>query len=231
MRLRQPGAAALLLLLPAVQVLSAQTGSDVDDAKVARAEASTLSSAAAATAATDLAAAALSPKGTKDAPVDGFDGKPHAGPYIDDKTVATKQGPGGIEELRPGTRKPSTDEKHDLEVQAEDDDSVMNDPNRQSPKGNTGTEGGVSAKDKERQAQENKGGKVEKVPESPKEAPELPHGEQQHVKDTQEASKEKEKEKDADTRVLGAQGLEVGFTARCSDWRITDAMTETFRPA
>lgn len=208
MRLRQPRTAALLLLLPAVQVFSAQVLAD------ARAHSTELATATGAPA----AAPAVAPgnKGTKDAPVDGFDGKPHAGPYVDDKTVATQKGPGGIEELRPGSRKPTTAEKEELAAKIEDDDSVMNDPTRESPKGNTGTEGGVSAKDKERLAHEGKTGeKMEKVPESPKEAPDLPtsHGEQQHLKDKPEASKDKNKNKnkdaDGETRVLGAQGLEV----------------------
>lgn len=211
MRLRQPRATALLLLLPAVQVLSAQVLADARDPKAARVATSDIATATG----TPAAAAPLTPstnKGTKDAPVDGFDGKPHAGPYVDDKAVASKKGPGGIEELRPGTRKPTTTEKEQLTAKIEDDDSVMNDPNRQSPKGNTGTEGGVSAKDKERLAHEGKTGeKMEKVPESPKEAPEVPtsHGEQQHIKDKQEATKDKSKDADGETRVLGAQGLEV----------------------
>ncbi|KAL1591891.1 GCR1-dependent translation factor 1 [Paraconiothyrium brasiliense] len=209
MRLRQPRATALLLLLPAVRVLSAQVLGNADDSKAARVETTDIAAATGAPA----AAAALVPgnKGTKDAPVDGFDGKPHAGPYVDEKTVATQKGPGGIEELRPGSRKPTTAEKEELAAKIEDDDSVMNDKNRESPKGNTGTEGGVSAKDKERLAQEGKTGeKMEKVPESPKEAPELPtsHGEQQHLKDKQEASKDKNKDTDGEKRVLGAQGLE-----------------------
>lgn len=210
MRLRQPGAKALLLLLPAVHVLSAAVLTDADDKKVARVESSEIAAATGAPA----AAAALSPKqqGTKDAPVDGFDGKPHAGPYVDDTKIATQKGPGGIEELRPGSRKPTTAEKEELTSKIEKDDSVMNDPARQSPKGNTGTEGGVSAKDKERLAHEDKTGeKLEKVPEAPKEAPQVPssHGDQQHIQDKQEGSKDAKKDADGETRVLGAQGLEV----------------------
>lgn len=210
MRLRQPRATALLLLLPAVQVLAGSVLTNVEDSKVARA----VSSDAAAATGAAAAAAALSPKqqGTKDAPVDGFDGKPHAGPYVDDSKIPTEKGPGGIEELRPGTRKPTTEEKEALESKIEKDDSVMNDPDRQSPKGNTGTEGGVSAKDKERLAHEDKTGeKMEKVPEAPKEVPDVPtsHGNQQHIKDKQETPKDGKKDADGETRVLGAQGLEV----------------------
>jgi len=219
MRLRQPQTTVLLLLLPAVQVLSAKIAPAADDAKLSR-----VSDTTALAAPTAEVAAPLTQKGTKDAPVDGADGKPHAGPYVDDK-VTSKKGPGGIEELRPGTRKPSTKEKEQLAALVEEDDSVMNDPNRQSPKGNTGTEGGVSAKDKERLAHEDKTGeKMEKVPEPPKEAPPLPHGEQQHIKDKQEAGKDA----DSETRVLGAQGLEVRRNLY-SQFLTADTRTETYR--
>ncbi|KAF2687483.1 UPF0016-domain-containing protein [Lentithecium fluviatile CBS 122367] len=197
MRLRQPRTTALLLLLPALHVYTAKILTDPEINQVARAAAESSPALAAPTPATV--------RGTKDAPVDGFDGKPHEGPYVDDKPVASKKGPGGIEELRPGSRlSPSQDlTKEQLEKVATEDDSVMNDPDRAAPKGNTGTEGGVSQKDKERIEHEGKtGSKMEKIPESPKEAPVPPHGEQQHIKDKQDS------EADTEGRVLGAQGLE-----------------------
>jgi len=201
MRLRQPRTTALLLLLPALNIYAAKIIPEGESKDVARAVAA--SSEIAPLASPTPAAGA---RGTKDAPVDGFDGKPHEGPYVDDKPIPSKNGPGGIEELRPGSRlSPSQDlTKEEVKKMVEEDDSVMNDPNRAAPKGNTGTEGGVSAKEKERLAHEDKtGSKMEKVPESPKEAPALPHGEQQHIKDKQDAGSETE------SRVLGAQGLEV----------------------
>ncbi|TAQ85224.1 hypothetical protein B7494_g6461 [Chlorociboria aeruginascens] len=120
--------------------------------------------------------------GTKDAPVDGKDGKPHAGPFVgtekDPKkdTVNPKTGPEEGELVLGPT-------KEELESIAPDggkipivNDGVMDDPNRVLPKqGTTGTEGGVSEKDKARKAQEGQTGeKVEKKPDSPKEAPPLP---------------------------------------------------------
>lgn len=203
MRLRQPRTTALLLLLPALHVYGAKILTDPETKSIAQA-ASESADVAALAAATPAAGA----RGTKDAPVDGFDGKPHEGPYVDDKPVTSKKGPGGIEELRPGSRlSPSQDmTKEEVAAVAEEDDSVMNDPNREAPKGNTGTEGGVSAKEKERLAHEDKtGSKMEKIPESPKEAPALPHGEQQHIKEKQDL------EDDTESRVLGAQGLEVSY--------------------
>jgi hypothetical protein len=207
MRLRQPRTTALLLLLPALHVYAAKIITDPEPTSVVRAAAES-SDLAALAAATPAAGA----RGTKDAPVDGFDGKPHEGPYVDDKPVPSKKGPGGIEELRPGSRlSPAQDmTKEELAAIAEEDDSVMNDPNRAAPKGNTGTEGGVSKKDKERLAHEDKtGSKMEKIPESPKEAPVPPHGEQQHMKENQES------ETDTESRVLGAQGLEVSLSNSC----------------
>jgi putative Ca2+/H+ antiporter (TMEM165/GDT1 family) len=226
MRLRQPQTTALLLLLPALHAF-AKAVPPTDKTPVARLATPKASP-------TPLATPAPQAKGTKDAPVDGFDGKPHQGPYVDDKPIASKKGPGGIEELRPDTRKDPKDakgpkpalakelSKEEWKALGDEDDSVMNDPNRASPKGNTGTEGSLSAKEKERIEHEKTGTKVEKVPTPPKAAPPLPHGEQQHLK---EKEKEKPKpkpdsvgEKSTETetpRVLGAQGLEVSCTFAC----------------
>ena len=163
-------------------------------------------------------------KGTKDAPVDGFDGKPHQGPYVDDKSVTSKKGPGGIEELRPDSLKPAKHEltKEEWKKLGEEDDSVMNDPNRASPKGNTGTEGGMSQKEKERIEKEKSGTKPKKVPEPPKAAPPSPHGEQQQKQQSKEKGKTKgkgEKGEDGKPRIPGAQGLEVND--------MTDTHTQT----
>lgn len=92
--------------------------------------------------------------GTKDAPVDGADGKPHAGPFVEstgDSGTKTK--------VKEEKEKPSPE------------DGVMNDPHRPPPKqGTTGTEGGVSEKSREREKHEEQTGrrKVQR-PESPKE--------------------------------------------------------------
>lgn len=203
MRFRhQRAPALLLLLLPALRAFAATIATDLQDTQVARAALPEYS---------DVSTLNPSPtpvsKATKDAPVDGMDGKPHEGPYIDDKPAAPQKQPAGVEELRPGaTRISSTTTTHEktkeeLAALGVDGDGVMDDKNRPSPKGNTGTEGGVSAKEKDRKEQEDKTGeKAEKIPESPKEAPPLPHG--------QERLEEKE-DIESQTKVLGAQGLEV----------------------
>ncbi|OAL49553.1 UPF0016-domain-containing protein [Pyrenochaeta sp. DS3sAY3a] len=204
MRVRQSRAHALLLLLPALQVLATSIAVDTSDKPLAR---------AAVPAYPDVnsqpePSLAPSPgtKGTKDAPVDGMDGKPHAGPYIDDSPQAHEKKPNIVEELGPGKTPVSHPAESTILVDSEDtildgDKSVMQDPDRKLATGSTGTEGGVSAKDKERLAHEEKTGeKMEKVPESPKEAPPLPHADQKQLGDADDAT--------ATSRGLGAVGLE-----------------------
>jgi putative Ca2+/H+ antiporter (TMEM165/GDT1 family) len=193
-----------LILLPALQVLARSTVAEIDDKKVARAAAPAYTNAI-----PDPSPAAVTPasvKGTKDAPVDGFDGKPHAGPYVDDTPTSHDKKPAVVEDLGTGKKtipgsKDSTLVGAEKEV-LDGDKSVMQDPDRKLATGKTGVEGGVSAKDKERLAHEDKtGSKKEQVPTSPKEAPPLPHGEQSHLKEV--AATET-----TSTRVYGAAGLE-----------------------
>jgi hypothetical protein len=202
MRLRQPRPHTLLLLLPALRVLATSTAVDTsDDKPVVRAVVPAF------TAATYVPEASLAPaagaKGTKDAPVDGMDGKPHAGPYVDDVPKAHDKAPNVVEDLGSPKKPVATAESVLVDEVKDGDKSVMQDPGRKLATGTTGTEGGVSAKDKERLAHEEKTGeKKEQVPESPKEAPPHPADQKQLVADaTQTAST---------TRVLGAGGLEVG---------------------
>ncbi|KAF2111710.1 hypothetical protein BDV96DRAFT_498969 [Lophiotrema nucula] len=184
MRLRQSRTPALLLLLPTLRVLAASISTEADEQQVARAVAPDYSDVS------TLPAASPTPgsKGTKDAPFDGLDGKPHEGPFLDDKpTIPKGSDPSGIEEVRPGVTRISNSPTNQMTKEqwkdlVADGTGVMEDPNRASPKGNTGTEGGVSEKDKTRQDHEERTGeKLEKVPESPKEAPPLPHGEQERL--------------------------------------------------
>lgn len=157
--------------------------------------------------------------GTKDAPVDGKDGKPHAGPWVDTAKDPKK-------DAKKDPKKPSN-AKEDAELVVESkeekkklvnpdgtkipevNDGVMDDPHRQLPKvGTTGTEGGVSEKDKARKAQEGQTGeKVEKKPDSPKEAPPLPLGELSKSKGDKGDSKSKDGDAADDEIVPG--GLEV----------------------
>jgi hypothetical protein len=143
--------------------------------------------------------------GTKDAPVDGKDGKPHAGPFVGSEK---DQKPKAIVEDAESPLGLGKDENSELVTPTggnilAPNDGVMDDPNRQLPKeGTTGTEGGVSEKDKARQAQI--GDNIGKRPDSPKEAPPLPLSEELKIKS--------EKARDDgvdDDDVDGVIGLEV----------------------
>lgn len=149
--------------------------------------------------------------GTKDAPVDGKDGKPHAGPFV---------GTEKDQKPKTGVEKPETvlavgkDDTAELvpppDGKTPVPDGVMDDPNRQLPKvGTTGTEGGVSEKDKARKAQEGQTGeKAEKRPDSPKEAPPLPLSEETKIKVEKVKGKDDDHDVDGD-EVEGLAGLEA----------------------
>lgn len=181
-------------------------------------------SSGAATAAIDDAVAigtkddAAIPKGrgdlpTKDAPVDGRDGKPHLGPFIEtDGTV--KAGTDGksdtVEKIKGRPADPTVIDGKKI---PESNDGIMFDKNREKAKeGTTGTEGGVSEKDKARKAHEGKTGeKTVTQPESPKEKLPLPHSEEEKMN----AGKEKPKSKPIDKDAIkdGDNGGFAGFDA------------------
>jgi hypothetical protein len=206
MKFRRRPSPVLLLLIPAISSIivsaaSTSTSSDLSKNRDAR-EANTLSPS------TTIPLGQLSLKptskvdvGTKDAPVDGKDGKPHAGPFVDYEKDRKKQAPtteDGELVIKKPTLKDTGDERFpDGRPIPEVNDGVMNDPTRELPKyGTTGTEGGVSEKDKARKAQEGQTGeKLEKVPDSPKEAPPLPHSEAEKIsKGEKDAAKQPEKD-------------------------------------
>lgn len=189
MRLRQRHASLLLLLLPVLTLASpaSDTKSDAIDASSSR----------------DPVTGSTKAKydlGTKDAPVDGKDGKPHEGPFVDPKKKGgDKPDTTGSNKELPVLKDTTTSVRPTYEGKEIPDtnDGVMDDPHRQPPKeGTTGTEGGVSEKNKIQKAQEGKTGeKVEKVPETPKEAPPLPHSEQEKILGEKDGKKDKTKDK------------------------------------
>ncbi|CBX91119.1 predicted protein [Plenodomus lingam JN3] len=204
MRIRPSRARALLVLLPALHVVVASSiGIDTHDAPAAHAVAPAYTKLASLPESSPLSSTPAS-KGTKDAPVDGMDGKPHAGPYVDKKPTPQEKQSNVVEDLG---KKPTGQSTGSILVGADDevldgDKSVMQDPSRKLATGSKGTEGGVSAKDKERLAHEEKTGeKKENVPESPKEAPPQPHDQKQLMSATTDT--------ETSSRVLGAGGLEV----------------------
>ncbi|KAL8943379.1 MAG: hypothetical protein Q9216_001088 [Gyalolechia sp. 2 TL-2023] len=135
--------------------------------------------------------------GTKDAPVDGKDGRPHQGPFIetsaerdrkkakesgDDGPTTTADRPAIPEKFKEASYKDGW--KIDL---PKTNDGVMDDPNRSGPKeGTRGTEGGISEKSRDGKTDGDSGlTKSEKKPDPPKEVPPLPHGEQEQFGQTE----------------------------------------------
>ncbi|KAF3768475.1 putative Gdt1, partial [Cryphonectria parasitica EP155] len=145
--------------------------------------------------------------GTKDAPVDGVDGRPHEGPFVESENLRSSTGD-LKKDLPPLEGRPRDPNVIDGVRIPETNDGVMNDPNRAEPKeGTTGTSGGVSEKDQVRKAKEGATGeKTENKPEPPKEAPPLPHSEQEKITSMDDSKKDKSKS-DAKTS-NDASGLE-----------------------
>ena len=104
-------------------------------------------------------------------------------------------------------------------------DGVMNDPSRELPKqGTTGTEGGVSEKDKARKVQEGQTGeRLGKTPDSPKEAPPLPLSEESKVKTEKAKPKDTVNEGQDD----GLAGLEVRELLCFTSRYLTNSYAET----
>jgi hypothetical protein len=130
-------------------------------------------------------------KGTKDAPVDGQDGRPHAGPFIEtnaerDRKKAKEK---GEDDLPPAGHKPGPKDgsaSFDSDLPATND-GVMDDRNREGPKeGTRGTEGGISEKNEKQRLDSMSGKEVTKTPSEPKEAPPLPHSEQEKLSESKE---------------------------------------------
>lgn len=159
--------------------------------------------------ATVKASASLAPKpagdglGTKDAPVDGKDGRPHSGPFIEtgaerDRKKAKEAGDEISSKKPPPVDLPAGAPKDTPET----NDGVMDDPHRTGPKeGTRGTEGGITEKSKEAKGATLDSSKSEKKPDPPKEAPPLPHSEEKNLKGAvkPKGKDEKVKEKGGDT--------------------------------
>ena len=164
----------------------------------------------------------------KDAPVDGKDGKPHLGPFVETDGTATDSANNKLPPLR--------GRPHDLTMVdgkriPESNDGVMFDKNRVRPQGSTGTEGGVSEKSAARKAQEGKtGGQAVAQPEAPKEKPPLPHSEEQKLGidgSGQDKAKERPQTSDKEAgKTTDYTGLGVRIPARDgSERRLRRQMT------
>ena len=147
--------------------------------------------------------------GTKDAPVDGKDGRPHEGPFVEIENLRKQDGRSS-DDLPDLKDRPADPTVVDGEKIPQTNDGIMFDKNRPEPKeGTTGTSGGVSEKDKARAAKEAQTGeRVENRPETPKEAPPLPHSEQEKILGSEGKDKSKAKDGQSPDEIAG---FDVGW--------------------
>ncbi|KAK1763583.1 putative transmembrane protein pft27 protein [Phialemonium atrogriseum] len=195
MRLRHQRSPLLLLLIPSLAASAALASSSPDVGSDTDATAAT---AYESTGAFGPSHVKKHEVGTKDAPVDGKDGRPHEGPFVEIENLRKNDGGDPNRDLPVIKDRPTDPTMIDGKRIPDSNDGVMDDKNRPEPKiGTTGTSGGVSEKDKARKEREGKsGGRMENRPDPPKEAPPLPHSEQEKITlGDKEAKKDKSKEK------------------------------------
>lgn len=157
-------------------------------------------------------------KGSLDVPVDGKDGRPHAGPWVETSAERDRKSSKGSDDIdavsgKFDTKVPSSEHlsTEDGKVIPHSNGGVMDDPHRTGPKeGTRGTEGGVSEKGKESSYI------TEKVPGVPKEAPPLPHSETQKLSSANDRTVGASGRTADDTGSLGM--LEVSLLRRSATW-------------
>lgn len=178
----------------------------------------------------DSVASSNAVKGSLDVPVDGKDGRPHAGPWVETSAERDRKSSKGSDDIdlvttKFDTKVPSAGHITEDGKMVPHNGGVMDDPNRTGPKeGTRGMEGGVSEKGKENQY-------AEKVPGSPKEALPLPHSE------TQKLSSDSDSASGSGSRAAEAAGslgmLEVSMSpslfGEFSGYANKSANTYTFR--
>ncbi len=198
MRVRHPATSLFLLLIPCLQYTDAIRSSE-EVAALAEGRQLSKNTDGPPSIPSSLAKSNGDPAvGTKDAPVDGKDGRPHQGPFIETSAERDRKKAKETGDQKPASaakKSPDTDELKDASYKdlPETNDGVMDDPNRSGPKeGTRGTEGGISEKSRDGKTEGDSGlTKSEKKPDPPKEAPPLPHGEQEklNTKDGKESTK------------------------------------------
>ena len=175
MKLRQRPSPLLLLLLPILlpTVTARSIGALPSDSSLHEREATPVN----APPEVGVVPGKANPVGTKDAPVDGRDGLPHQGPFVETGAERDRKKTKENDDEQPAKSPPKgSDVEHSVEPGTPvSNDGVMDDPNRLGPKeGTRGTEGGVSEKSKESKY-------VDKVPDPPKKEPPLPHSEAEKI--------------------------------------------------
>lgn len=220
---RRPSPLVFLLLIPSFQlaygITAAQAG-DLAEGRDARSVGTAAEPLSSLPSEVNSNSVSDSSGSTIDAPVDGKDGRPHAGPFIEtnaerDRKKAKEVGDGAAAIAKPAVKDIASKSASYAEGRElpETNDGVMDDPNRTGPKeGTRGTEGGISEKNKGRVGQQgdSSGTKSEKKPDPPKEAPPLPHSEQQKIVVQNDPEKKGELDsvgKEEKSKSLG--GLEV----------------------
>lgn len=203
MRLRRRPSPLLLLLLPAFSTTFARSIPNGDASTKSPALARDTQPNPVFSESVIIPSGKPGPVGTQHAPVDGKDGKPHAGPFIETAAERDrkKAKEAGEEEapLKPVSQPLKDALSPDGEKIPLTNDGVMDDPDRVGPKeGTTGTEGGVSERQRVGKLGE------EKKPDPPKEVPPLPHSEEQRIptKEKDAAKKEAEEKKLLEVRRL-----------------------------
>ena len=156
--------------------------------------------------------ASVAGTGTKDAPIDGKDGRPHLGPFVETNAERDRKKAKDSSADDTKVQKPIPSAIADAEM-PETNDGVMDDPNRSGPKeGTRGTEGGISDKNRDKKEGQLDSAKSEKKPDPPKEVPPLPHSEQKNLEQKSakdDGKKAKEELKEADDKLKDLGGLEV----------------------
>lgn len=161
------------------------------------------------------------PVGTEHAPVDGKDGMPHEGPFVEttaERTRKKTQGTGfeGNMEAENPVLKPAYKGLSDSGL-PQSNDAVMDDRVRSSPvEGTRGVEGGISEKSKD-------GIPTDKKPDPPKDARPLPHSEVEKINDAD--GSESLAAVDEDSKKVLAVCLIIGCASN------TDSDTGSYRPS
>ena len=146
--------------------------------------------------------------GLKDAPFDFKDGRPHTGPFVETSADRGRKKAKNFENDEHPDYPFSVKDSEEMPVS---NDGVMDDPNRTGPKeGTRGDEGGVSEKVREKEQLFGSG--PEKVPDPPREAPPLPHSEQEKVNADEASKKAVESALEDEGKKKEPGGLEVRTT-------------------
>ncbi|KAL4975165.1 hypothetical protein BDW66DRAFT_74214 [Aspergillus desertorum] len=183
-------ATRILLLLPAITTVLADKISNYNNGNEFAVVGRETPAVTAVVPGLDELAPKLSPKGTQDAPVDGKDGRPHAGPWVETNAERDRKISGRQDEQARQDAKSAELLDSNGEPIPYSNDGV----NRAAPKeGTLGAEGDVSMEFKGSTYSE------DKLSGGPKEAAPLPHSEEQKLPSTEDSSAKDTKDSSVDS--------------------------------